>query len=349
MNDSTNLPAVVAGGNTPLFGGLRPADLSIRIAEANEAVALAWITLDHPALDIKDLDEGRPAVLRMLAAASNSVSSLIALVTSADGDLMRDLAVSLKRAGDAVNKAAALVPALDGRGAGESLRTAQAWLNAAAQDIRWEVELAQAEAEFKVADENRRAQNLLSASRAWPRPVFKPAPDLPRDAGSVNVGVVLGVVALIFVALFCWALSGKADARSLDGPPVQAVKATSAKSKPRCAPAYRVAVPVHVTARSTADGRFHAAVWLQERYEKPRKVDGKWQYFRARLIGASVSDSPVVKVSGCIDPRKVDGLGGPIYLLLNDVVDDDQDAQGRIDRATVRVRFVEGRGWAVSK
>jgi len=327
MNDSTNTATASAGGNTPPFGGSPASTLSSRLRQASDTLGMALMALDGAqkvGVKLSDLD--RAQVHGLLTDAQRLVTDLLR-ESRTNGRV--DLDATLTHVSNTINLSMALVVALDPEGAREAMRQAQAPLLAARRAA-------------EVAEEN-----LEAAAASWPFPIFRPAPDMPSDAGKANVGLILGLVALIFVALFCWALSGKAEARSLDGPPVTAVKVQPAKPKPKCAEIYRVTVPVHVTTRSTADGKFHAAVWLQERYERPRfnKQTKRWEYFRARLVGVGVSDSRTVKVSGCIDPRKVDGLGGPIYLLLNDVVDDDQDAHGRIDRGTVRVRFVEGAGW----
>lgn len=140
--------------------------------------------------------------------------------------------------------------------------------------------------------------------------------------------VVRGAVVAAGLALLAGAsvvAANRADARVLPTPAVTVkpgpVKVPSGAV--RCVGKLAVSVPVRTTTADSS-GRHFAAVWIQYR------VHG-----RAALVGYNHSDSPTVRVTGCIDPARIQGGHGPVYLIAEDAVD------GRT--RTVRVRFEGGR------
>lgn len=70
---------------------------------------------------------------------------------------------------------------------------------------------------------------------------------------------------------------------------------------------------VTLTVRTTTKDRkgdHHVSVWVQEH-----------QGGRARLAGYAWSTGRAVKVTACINPGRIDGARGPVYVIVEDDVD----------------------------
>lgn len=107
------------------------------------------------------------------------------------------------------------------------------------------------------------------------------------------------------------AASQDAEARVKYTPPLAAQRGpvTVTDGRVICEDSFHVTVPVKTT-RVDAQGFHVAAVWVQEH-----------RFGRARLLGWARSKDATVNVVGCIDPARIDGGHGPVYVIKEDVVD----------------------------